>query len=176
MSGSRTPARDPAYAEAWALRAELFVDGATNWADPTTTVEQAVDYAKRAISLNSGSQYGHWALAYAYLSQGRRDLFVEMAERAVVLNPNNVSVVGALGAHLAGAGQWERGVELVRQAVALNPNFAEIRWRCAQNHFLMEAYAEAAREYQAAIDLNPRLRSQFEDIIKHCRKMTVSKP
>jgi adenylate cyclase len=148
---------DPKYAEAWALRAEVYVDGATSWADPITTdLDQAVEFAKRAISLAPSNQYGHWALAYAYLTQGKTSQFVEEANRAIELNPNNVSVVGALGAHLAATGDWERGIALVRQAIEFNPNYAPwINYALITDSIRRGSYEEALSFAQNYVDRNP---------------------
>ena len=120
----RVTKNEPDYADAWAGRAEVYVDGAVVWADPDASdLNQAVKFATRAVTLAPESQYAHWALAFAYHSKGEVDEFLVEAERAIALNPNHAYFVGQLGAHMAGVGRYERGVELVNRAISLNPNY-----------------------------------------------------
>lgn len=144
--------KDPEYALAWALLAEMFTDGFTlSLATDEDALEKAAAYAKRAIALDPNCQHARWELAQARFHMRDSEGSMQELEEVLNINPNAAFFVGAAGWQIALLGDWDRGLEIMHQAIRLNPrhpgwfHLAPFLNHYRQGHF--EAALAEARKF-----------------------------
>lgn len=114
--------REPEYGPLWSALATLYCQvysfDAPGVDDPLDT---ALDYARRGVFLEPGSQLGRLILAYASHLADDADTFHEETRLAISLNPNSLYTVGSVGYLHALRGEIDVGIPLLDQAIAFNP-------------------------------------------------------
>ena len=116
--------REPECGLAWSQLAHLYVMNYTLQFSPLKTpLEQALVFAKKAVSLDSQNQQVRATMAYLYFRRDERDLFLLEAEKAIALNPNSPFLTGYLGWLLALYGEWDRGLAIMGKGMELNPHY-----------------------------------------------------
>lgn len=114
--------REPDYAPLWSALATLHCQNYSfDVAGVDNALETALDYARRGVYLEPGSQLGRLVLAYASYLADDADSFREEAGVALSLNPNSPYTVGAIGYLHAMMGEIDSGLPLLDQAISLNP-------------------------------------------------------
>lgn len=114
--------REPAYGPLWSALATLHCQMYTfDVAGIDKPMETALDYARRGVFLEPGSQLGRLILAYASHLADDADSFHEEAAIALSLNPNSPYTVGAVGYLHVLAGDTDAGLPLLDRAVTINP-------------------------------------------------------
>lgn len=119
--------RDPAYSDAWAMLAWLYLDAGrfefSGNPDPTDEYEKALEVAMRAISLEPDNTLALKAASSIYHYMGRYDESEDLARRAVELNPFDPDALAQLGWRLAVRGKFEEGIPILRRAIdrTVNP-------------------------------------------------------
>jgi adenylate cyclase len=114
--------REREYGPVWSalasLHCQMYTFDAPGFDDP---LETALEYARRGVFLEPGSQLARMILAYAsYLSEDSES-FREESEIALALNPNSPYTVGAIGYFHAMQGDFDRGLALLDGAIAVSP-------------------------------------------------------
>lgn len=114
--------KEPEYGPVWSALATLHcqmhtfdVPGFDN------ALDTALDYARRGVFLEPGSQLGRMILAYASYLAEDSDTFLEESEIALSLNPNSPYTVGAIGYFHALRGETDRGLDLLDRAISVSP-------------------------------------------------------
>jgi TolB-like protein/Tfp pilus assembly protein PilF len=119
----------PAYADAWAMLALLFVQeygqGFNLHPDPLTSGLAA---ARRAVEAGPSNHLAYFGLAQALFFQKEYQSCRNAAERAVALNPMDGNSIAFLGELVTYAGDRGRGLELSGRAKQLNPNHPGWYW------------------------------------------------
>jgi TolB-like protein len=123
----RATERFPAYATAWALLSQIYIDeirfrypAAENSA-PGSALDRALASARRAVQLDPFNVRGLQAEMFALYFNGDVDAALKVGAEALAINPNDTELAGEYGYRLALSGQWERGCPLVRTARERNP-------------------------------------------------------
>jgi TolB-like protein len=144
-----TIARDPEYARAHSGLALLYVDAhrfGQQAADlPANPVQQALELANTAISLEPMASDGYLALSVARWFDHDVEGGLEAARQGLALNPNNTTLIGELAIRYALLARWEESKAMTEKLYALNPR-APTGYRRAS--FM---YAYMHRDYQAAL-------------------------
>lgn len=122
----QTVARFPAYATAWALLAQTYLDELRfQYPVEATTVpaslEKATAAAKRAVELDPRNVRALQAKMLALYFDGQVESALAIGEQAMATNPNDTELMGEYGLRVADSGQWPRGCALVAQARERNP-------------------------------------------------------
>ncbi len=121
----RAVALEPAYAEAWAVLANVYMQekrfGVGGAAGPGAAAAKAKAAVKRAIELDPAEATGHMVLSNLLFTEGDLEGFRQAGEAALRLNPNNSDALAHYGLRLALSGDWDRGLALVNKAMTLNP-------------------------------------------------------
>jgi adenylate cyclase len=115
---------DPNYSPGYAWLAwTQIVDFSWGWsADPVVALDLAVEYARKALELDSASAGAHWAMGAALALEGKQpQRALAEYERALALNPNNADLLAQYGWRLPGLGRAEEAVESIKKAMRLNP-------------------------------------------------------
>jgi adenylate cyclase len=141
----RAIAKDPEYAIALAALAELACDNySLRYVEPYNGLDEAYDFARRAVSTDPACQQAHYAMAFVQFHRGHRAGCLESAERVISLNPNAPYYVGVAGWLTALVGEWERGLEILRESCKRNPFFPDwFNLAPFQYHFLRAEFDEA---------------------------------
>ena len=116
--------------------------------DRETWEKRALDAARRAVTLDSGSSFAHLALSGAYIWSNQHELSIAETRTAMQLNPSNVLACLALGNRLDIVGEPEKGIPLLEKSLELNP-------RDPNSHSYYAQLARAninARNYDRALE------------------------
>jgi len=84
-------------------------------------LDTALQFARKGVLLEPGSQLGRLILAYASCLADDSRSFFEESQTALALNPNSPYTVGAVGYLHVLRGELDRGLPLLNRAVAVNP-------------------------------------------------------
>jgi len=114
--------REPEYGPLWSalatLHCQVYSFDAPGVDDPLST---ALDYARRGVFLEPGSQLGRLILAYAAHLADDAESFHDECRVAISLNPKSPYTVGSIGYLHALRGEIDIGIPLLDQAIAFNP-------------------------------------------------------
>lgn len=142
--------REPDYAEAWALLAQIYIEQWYGYAEPYPNeaydpLERASEAARRAVSLSPDNPRARLSIAKVYLMSGDLENFYAEAQQALRLNPNDPDYLCRLGSWIAYPGRWDEGLALIQKARKLHPATAT---RCgdfatAINHYRVGEYDKA---------------------------------
>jgi TolB-like protein len=121
-----TVGRYPAYATAWAMLSQTYVDEVrfgypAGSSSSPTTIDRALEAARRATELDPDNVRGLQAEMLALYFSGDIGRALQTGERALSVNPNDTDLVGEYGLRLALSGDWTRGCSLIREARDRNP-------------------------------------------------------
>ena len=114
--------REREYGPVWSalasLHCQMYTFDTPGVANPLDT---ALEYARRGVFLEPGSQLARMILAYASYLAEDSESFREESEIALALNPNSPYTVGAIGYFHAIQGDFDRGLALLDRAIAVCP-------------------------------------------------------
>jgi adenylate cyclase len=141
-------AEDPAYADAYASLAIVYVDArrfsfgqAALAFDPMV---RAHELAQRAVDLAPDSAFSYHALHLVYWLMNEVDLSLAAGERGLQLNPNDTSLMADLGLRYGVRGQWGNGLPLLEQAFVRNPaQPGQYRIAFVLKHYVSGQYEQA---------------------------------
>ena len=138
---------DPAYARAYAGIAFAHLsDWGFLWSEtPDEALDLAVEYARKAVTLDDAESRAHWVLAYVLAFHQDYEKARFHQKRALALNPNDADILAKMGFVLPILGEHQEAIEIIRRAMRLNPHFPA--W---YNTFLGIALF-AARQYDDAV-------------------------
>lgn len=118
-------AREPDYAEAWAMLALVLLDEDRYGYEPSASWDElltrAQEAAVRAVELAPDSALALQAAFITAYYRHELDRFQAAGERALAVNPNNPEIRAIFGLRLALTGEWKRGLALVEEALTANP-------------------------------------------------------
>jgi adenylate cyclase len=149
---------DPKFAPAYAFLAVGYVlDHVNQWStSPSTAMEQAEEFATRAVALDDRYPYAHWALAIINLHLRRHDVAIREAERSISLAPNLSEGHEALGNALHYSGRSEEALACFDRAMVLNPYYPDMILHFqAQAMFQLGKYEEAVASLKRRLVRNP---------------------
>mgnify|MGYP002395171510 CR=1 FL=1 len=114
--------QEPEYGSLWSalatLHCQMYVFDVAGVDQPLQT---ALEYARRGVFLEPGSQLGRLILAYASHLADDADSFQEEARIALSLNPRSPYTVGSIGYMHVLLGDTDQGLPLLDRAISLNP-------------------------------------------------------
>jgi adenylate cyclase len=114
---------DPDYVFAWAMLAWThYVDVRGAYTQSSgKSINQAVELAQKASSLDDTLPEVHSLWNTLYLLQGRHDEAIAAGERAIALGPNDALAHTLLAQTMYFAGRFEEAVKLAERAIRLSP-------------------------------------------------------
>jgi adenylate cyclase len=139
--------RDPGFAKAYGKLAwSHMVDSSYAFSDDYEgSMEKAREWAVKAVAVDDGDSWAHWALGSYHMFSQRHELALEEFQKALDCNPNDAEVITDYGLCHSYAGQAEEGIEIALKAMRLNPYHQD--WYTSQ---LGQLYFDA-RRYDKAI-------------------------
>jgi len=118
----RAAEREPEYGPVWSglatLHCQLYTMDVPGFGE---SLDTALRFARRGVSLEPGSQLGRLILAYASYLADDSDAFEQESETALALNPNSPYTRGTIGYFHAMRGEFARGLPMLERAMAVNP-------------------------------------------------------
>ena len=147
-------AMDPDFARAYATLAFTYTASGIFFREHDTedAITQALRYGKKALELDDKLPQGHFAMAIAYLRQGRHDEALAAAKEAVRNDPNYADGYVAYANVLIFLGRGSEAADLMNKAMGLNPRYSaayiDILGRA---HFMMGRYDQAIENFQDCI-------------------------
>jgi adenylate cyclase len=113
---------DPNYAEAYAgVGFTYYFETLYQWSDGSQALDQAYQWAQKAIALNDSEPLGYMLLGNLDLSKRRYDQAISEGQRAVALAPNLTDGYSWLSRILVYSGRPMEAVVAAEKGVRLNP-------------------------------------------------------
>ncbi len=146
----RAVEKEPEYGPAWSALATLHCQMHTfDVPDFDRPLDTALQYARKGVFLEPGSQIGRLVLAYASYLSDDLDSFHQEIEMAIGLNPNSLYTVGTAGYLHVMVGESDRGLSLLDRATSANPFFPKwFHTAYFMDHFRRQEYERALLEIQ----------------------------
>lgn len=151
-------ALDPKYARPYRIVAlchigDIFLGLSKS---PKKSMEQAVEMAQKAISLDESDPCGYEVLSIIYMFKRQHERAIAEAERAIALDPNMADAHSVLGAVLATAGRQQEAIAPLEKAIRINPMAPPIYFRRLGFAYRdMGRYEEAIAQFKKAINRSP---------------------
>lgn len=113
---------EPDGATIWAMLSQLYLDAVVfGYEEIPDAIQLGIEFATRAVAIDTGNQFAHHARAYAGLIEHDREVIINSADRMLSINPNSAAMVAMAGFWLCLAGRYEQGMEWFSQGIELNP-------------------------------------------------------
>jgi TolB-like protein/DNA-binding winged helix-turn-helix (wHTH) protein len=161
-------ARDPAFANAWAMLALYYwhaaIFGCTYqpFSSPCTEMPRELAFnkseeaARKALALDDNLAEAHTVMGRLYITRdwnfpaGLREL-----KRAMQLNPNLSEVHGFYAAYLRDADRLDEAVVEAKRAAELDPLGARSRLQVCRELWFARRYEEALQECRRVLEIEP---------------------
>jgi TolB-like protein len=141
---------DPSFVHAYAWRASTLI--VRYWDDLNPKIlQQAVDCANKALSLDEFDAWCHQAMGFVSLHSGKIELAGMHFERAISLNPNDVNILADYANWLCYAGRFDEAMECLDRAMQRDPFPPAWMWEVRGSVLLLtHCYEEAIIAFQKA--------------------------
>jgi adenylate cyclase len=116
-------ALDPEYAAAYVMLGSTHLVDLYLGKSSKNSMEQALEAAQKALSLDEHFPPVHNLLGAIYRSQQQWEKAIAEGKRAIALNPNYARGHVGLAETMLYAGRFEEAIELVKKAMCLNPYY-----------------------------------------------------
>ena len=149
---------DPEYASAYLLLGWGHIrDVFYGWSKSRKkSLEQALELAQKAISLDESSPSGYSLLSSIYMFKKQYEKAIAEAERAIALDPNGDGFYSQLGGILHMVGRKQEAIEPLEKAIRLNPMAPSYYFRRLGTAYRdLGRYEEAIVQLKKAINLSP---------------------
>ena len=148
---------DPNYAAAYARLALNYIfRWIQDWSkSKEDSLDKGLEFALKAVAIDSRFAMAHAALSWAYLWHGEHDKAIAEGRLATELDPDDVLAVERLAMSMIFSGEAELSLPLIEKARRLNPNFT-YDFVHGVAMFMMSNYGEAIEDTQRSFDLSPQ--------------------
>jgi TolB-like protein len=137
---------DPGYARAYAhIANHLTLQWARDFSLPDGSLDEPLEFAKKAVELDGEDEFCQSSLAYVYMQRNAHDLAKYHNLKALTINPNSPALLAATGILYGFRGEAARSLAYFDDALTINPHFLPSwYWRNrAVVHFDMRNYEVA---------------------------------
>jgi len=138
--------RDPQFSRAYAGLANTYTtDYFLGWQRTQNALQNGLEYAQKALELDSNDALARIILAWALIGNGRWEEAELELDRVLTLKPGDADVLAEAGNGFKAVGRLEVGIALLEEATRLNPLFPD-----SYQRWLGQAYYRAGRYQDAA--------------------------
>lgn len=117
--------QNPNYALAWAILAELYVDGdALGYKSVSDPLGEANKCVEKALQLDPDCQHAYTSLTWMYIFQQDKNAAMESLDRGISINPRSPFFLGAASFLFGVLGEYEKSMEYFRLSNVLNPYYS----------------------------------------------------
>jgi eukaryotic-like serine/threonine-protein kinase len=149
-------AKDPAFAEAYALLATIYFLTAANVpANAAQNLAPSENYARRAVELKPNSAEALTALGGALTEEGRNLEALKALRQAVAIAPNSDAAWDLLGYLYHYTGLLDLAETAYDRSIELNPTTPRIHWMHARMHLYQGRPEESEQEMRRILATNP---------------------
>jgi adenylate cyclase len=149
---------DPKYMMAFAILAVVYAEE-VRWGISESverSFEDALKYAKKAVSIGDFSAQAHGALGLVLYNMREHDKAIEVFEKAIQLDPEYGNAHSLLGWTLTYAGKPQESVAYFKKAIRLDPLYRAIYLLgMGAASLYIGKYEEAVVFYKKAIEIGP---------------------
>ncbi len=150
---------DPNYALAYAGLADAYGQRVYSFGWGREWLDQAVEEANKALSIDPDLGEGYKALGLAYEVKGWTDKALESNQKAVQLSPNYTAAVCNLAGNYRFMGQFDQAWPWHRKALAVGPREAISYFCLSRFYYALNDLAKAEAWAKKAMELQPDLPS-----------------
>jgi TolB-like protein/Tfp pilus assembly protein PilF len=121
--------------------------------EPTTQVERAISYARRAVEIDEDDPIAHLSLGRAYFAGNKFEDGIHSIKSCLRLNPYSAAAIYSLGTAYIAMGQYDMGITEMRRFMTLSPQdvmMGPAYARLAQAYLGMKNYEQAAENAEEA--------------------------
>jgi tetratricopeptide (TPR) repeat protein len=152
----RAVAKDPSFADAYALLARLYLMEAANFTENgERNILASEQAARKAVSLQPSSFEANMALGAVLNERGKSTEAITTLRQAVALAPNSVDALDHLGYAYHYAGLIDLAEEAYRRCRDMNPSTPRIYWMHGRMLLYQGKAHEAAEEVRQALKRTP---------------------
>jgi len=114
--------QNPKYALAWAILAQLHIDGiAYLYAGVNDPIKEADKCVERALQLFPDCQHAHLSKSWMCIFLRDKNCAMESLERCISINPRSSFFLGAASFLFSLLGEYEKSIEYFNHSNILNP-------------------------------------------------------
>ena len=154
---------DPNYARAYAMKSfvvnNLMTEIARTPAELAAGRDQALQYARVALSIAPDLPFAHSALGFAYALKLQMRESLREHEIALSLGSGDPDVIRNYGYAISGIGKPEDALRYVDEALALDP----LNWASHRAHV---SVLFAARRYEEAVNYSLKLQQESPELFR----------
>jgi adenylate cyclase len=151
-------ARDPEYATAYALLGIIHQTDIPMGLSksPRESLEKAIQYAKKAQSLDEKNYVGYIAMVGPHIGRRDHENAIKEAKKAINLAPGAASPYASLGNALCHSGRSHEAIDYLKKAIRIDPfPPPHYYFDLGYAYFLIGNYEEAVRVGKKACALAP---------------------
>lgn len=119
--------------------------------------EQASNYYRRALGIDSTLTEPYINIANIYDSEGKVDSAIVFVKRAVQLDPKNVFARRNYAAYMYEKGDTLKAIQEYHKAIQLDPEYPDSYFNLGEIYSEQGKYSEALRSFQKATQVSPNL-------------------
>ncbi len=149
---------DPNYPSAYVGLAQCYLqDFYYGWAEfPDKALQQAQDFAEKALSIDASNEQGYVVLGIVYARRGQYDIAMDQLNRALELNPNDALSQGRLGDILLFSGRTDDAIRFLESNLRLDPFYVlERPVILGLAYYLKGRYEDAAKVLEQGVNRRP---------------------
>ena len=155
---SQAVALDPDYAtaHAWLARTYVFQYSMSWVPNFKSTMEPAIEHARRAVELDDESSFAHSILGWVLLFLKDGENAVSEGRQACALDPNSADAKLFLSLSLASTGHGGEALRNIETAMLLQPHPSSFHFfALGMCHFALADYDRAIAAFLRGIEINP---------------------
>ena len=157
-------ALDPKFAMPYSILAHCHIrEVFFGWSKSRKeSLDQALELAQKAISLDESSPSCYVLLATIYMFRKQYERAIAEAERAIALDPNGADAYSQLGTVLQMVGRQQEAIAPLEKAIRINPMAPSIYFRR-----LGSAYRDIGRYEEAIVQLKKAVKLSPDSLYPH---------
>ena len=155
---SQAVALDPDYAtaHAWLARTYVFQCSMSWVPNFKSTMEPAIEHARRAVELDDELSFAHSILGWVLLFLKDGENAVSEGRQACALDPNSADAKLFLSLSLASTGHGREALRNIEMAMLLQPHPSSFHFfALGMCHFALADYDRAIAAFLRGIEINP---------------------
>lgn len=150
--------KDPGFVLAYAGLARTYIEDfrSSRGENAEAAASQALQLAKKAVTLDDNLPQAHFALGYVSLyGRAEHELAIREAERAITLDPNYADAYALLSSSYFFAGELDKTLPLDQEAMRLNPTSSYVYdLHIGRFHYMQGRYRQALEFFQRSAAKN----------------------
>ena len=116
--------QNPSYALAWAILAQIYVDGIANsYTTVSEPLQEANKCVEKALQLDHDCQHAYLSLTWIFIFLRDRNKAIESLDHCISINPRSAFFLGASSFLYGLLGEYDKSMKYFDQTNTLNPYY-----------------------------------------------------